>query len=112
MHWITLEDTSLVESFIEKTVNSDLTVLFFKHSTRCPVSSMAKSRLERHWVFDDNVVPVYLDLIAYRPVSNYLEDRLSVKHESPQILIIQKGNLVAHTSHNAISIDFISDYLS
>ncbi len=64
---------------------------------------MVKSRFEREWA-DNPAAPVYyLDLIKYRDISNTIADKLSVKHESPQVLVIKNGECVYHASHNAIS---------
>lgn len=81
--------------------------LIFKHSTRCSISTMAKGRLEREWNLE-NVDPWYLDLITYRSVSNMIEKRFNVKHESPQAILIDKGQVSYHASHNSISVNDIS----
>jgi bacillithiol system protein YtxJ len=77
--------------------------LIFKHSTRCSISSMAKSRLEREWNLE-NVEPWYLDLIAYRNVSNAIASKLGVYHESPQAIVLKDGIVVYDASHNSISV--------
>jgi bacillithiol system protein YtxJ len=84
-----------------------LPVVIFKHSTRCSISSMAKSRLERAWDFEANEAPAmyFLDLIAYRDISNQIADDLGVRHESPQLLLIEDGQVTYHTSHSAISVE-------
>lgn len=84
--------------------------LIFKHSTRCSISSMAKNRLERDWNLE-NVDTWYLDLIAYRPVSNMIEKRFGVRHESPQAILIDKGQVSYHASHNSISVGRIANAL-
>ena len=45
-------------------LQSDITFAVFKHSTRCSISSMVKSRVERSWDLDFPIY--YLDLIQYR----------------------------------------------
>lgn len=79
--------------------------LIFKHSTRCPVSSLAKNRLESKWDFEEeDFVPYFLDLIAHRQISNYLAEKFDVVHESPQVLVIQNGVCTYHASHLDIEI--------
>ena len=85
--------------------------LIFKHSTRCSISSMAKSRLEREWNLE-NVQPWYLDLIAYRNVSNAIASQLGVDHESPQAILLKDGVVVYDSSHNSISVSEISKHVS
>jgi bacillithiol system protein YtxJ len=46
----------------------------------------------------------YLDLIAHREVSNAIAERLHVAHESPQTLLVYKGECVLDQSHNGIAV--------
>lgn len=85
--------------------------LILKHSTTCPISSMAKNRLESNWSFD-NIDTYYLDLLAYRPVSNYIAEHLEVHHESPQVILLHNGEVVYDASHLDISNDEIAEVLS
>jgi bacillithiol system protein YtxJ len=108
--WVELTDhdqlTELLESSKEKPV------VFFKHSTRCSISSMALSRLENHWDIDvENAMPVYLDLIRYRDLSNRLAEELHVTHQSPQVLLVKDGGCVFHASHNQIDVNGIKQQL-
>jgi len=83
--------------------NSGQLFLLFKHSTRCSISSMAKNRLENKWI---ESIPIdqflYLDLIRYRDLSNYIATEFSVEHESPQVLILKNGEVLYTASHNSI----------
>jgi bacillithiol system protein YtxJ len=86
--------------------------IIFKHSTRCSISSMAKRRLERTWNIGEGQADIhYLDLIAYRSISNKIVDDFGVPHQSPQILIIKNGQSVFDTSHNDIDVETITEYL-
>jgi len=79
-------------------------VVIFKHSTRCGISAHAKFRLEREWNFStDELDFYYLDLIAYRPVSNQIAVDFGVTHQSPQIILLRNGKAVFDTSHHQIS---------
>ncbi len=78
--------------------------LIFKHSTRCSISTMARSRLEREWNLDV-VDPWYLDMITYRSISNMIESRFKIQHESPQAILIVNCIVIYHASHNGISVD-------
>lgn len=86
--------------------STDKPQVIFKHSTRCSISTMAKSRLERSAV-PDGIEFNYLDLIAHRNVSSKIADVFDVEHASPQVLIIKDGVCVYDESHNAISMDEI-----
>jgi bacillithiol system protein YtxJ len=75
--------------------------VIFKHSIRCAVSSVIKSRLEGGKAPSD-IDFYYLDLVNYRALSNKIADDLHVSHESPQILLIRNGECVYDESHIAI----------
>ncbi len=93
-----------------KEQSSQKSQVIFKHSTRCSISSMAKSRLERSGEPQD-VDFYYLDLIKYRSISNRIEKDFLVNHESPQILLIKNGECIYEESHNGISMDEIEEQL-
>jgi len=80
--------------------------LIFKHSTRCPISSMAKRRFELEWEeLPQNLPLYYLDLIKYRDISNQVAQDFQVHHESPQLLVIKDGECILDQSHGGISVD-------
>lgn len=82
--------------------------LIFKHSTRCGISRMTLNQFQS--IFPNAGLDAdlyYLDLLAYRLISNLIAERFQVFHQSPQVLIIKNGNVVVHDSHGAInSINF------
>jgi bacillithiol system protein YtxJ len=84
-----------------KNESTERPVLIFKHSHRCNISRTALDRLERHWNDAEmgQVKPYFLDLISYREISNTLANDFNVAHESPQILLIDKGKSVLDLSH-------------
>ena len=102
MNWKKLESTSQLE-VIDETSRLQ-PVMIFKHSTRCSVSSTALDRLNRN--SGDDLQPAdhyFLDLIAHREVSNAIEARYGVIHESPQMLVIRNGKAVHVTTHMEIT---------
>jgi bacillithiol system protein YtxJ len=109
MNWINLTDSQQIQEIIELSKQSP--VLIFKHSTRCSISSTALNRLERAWNLTD-AKAYYLDLIAYRPISNALAEQFNVEHQSPQVLIIKNGQCVHHENHWEIAFDTIQPLLT
>lgn len=106
MLWHKLTDISQLQDIqhLSKEQSSNgLTVLLFKHSTRCSISSMALSRLESKWKDDEKIPTYYLDLLNHRDISNEIESLYSVEHASPQVLLIKNGKCVYHASHSAIN---------
>ena len=106
MNWVVLTDYSQIQKALE---NSE-PFLVFKHSTRCSISAMAKSRFERTYDIQ-GVMAFYLDLITYRTISNQLVADFSIQHQSPQLLFIQEGICTYNASHNSINIDEIKEML-
>jgi bacillithiol system protein YtxJ len=102
MNWIPLTEIAQLQQIIEAS-NSKPQVIF-KHSTRCATSAMIKSRLERAEA-PASLDFYYLDLIAFRSVSNEIEELFRVAHESPQLLLIKNGVCVYDESHYGISMD-------
>lgn len=83
-------------------------VMIYKHSTRCGISGMTMSRLERSWSEDmNNIAAYYLDLIAYRDISNAIVQEFGVFHESPQVILIKDGKAIYDSSHMSISAEAI-----
>ena len=110
MNWKHL--TSLAD--LDKAISaSDLgTVVLFKHSTRCSVSRMALKMFEQGWDESlSNVSAYYLDLLENRPVSASIAEKLHIEHQSPQMLILQHGQVVHHSNHHSIDVNTVKNYL-
>lgn len=105
MNWITLNSE---QQFLDLLASEPLFAVF-KHSTRCSISSMAKSRFEREYNLDFPVY--YLDLIQYRPISNLIASKSGVEHQSPQLIVFQNGKPIYNASHSGIVIDEIQSEL-
>ena len=112
MNWIPLTDEKQLAEIVE--TSQEKPVVIFKHSTRCPISSTAMNRLQRSWKteLDTQVKLYYLDLVAFRNVSNAVADTFSVEHESPQVILIKGGNAIYNQSHFAISTAEIEENLA
>ncbi|WP_111597734.1 bacillithiol system redox-active protein YtxJ [Chitinophaga skermanii] len=102
MEWLELTTEEEVNDITA--LSFEQPVVIFKHSTRCSISSMVKSRLERS-VTTAPILFYYLDLIRYRNVSNYIASKYSIEHESPQALLIKNGECVHAESHMGISME-------
>ena len=77
--------------------------VLFKHSTRCPVSAYVIDEVIE-FAEDHPEWPVYvLKVIEQRPLSNEAAERLGVRHESPQAMILHRGRVRWHGSHNEVT---------
>ena len=103
MNWISLNSEEELETI--KDLSGSQTILIFKHSTRCTISSTALNRLERAWKDEEmkDIKPYHLDLINKRSVSNKIEEVFNIPHESPQVLLIKNGACIYNASHLGIS---------
>ncbi len=104
VNWIKLVNSNQLEEI--KELSNDKPQLIFKHSTRCSISSMALHRFESDFnLIADKVGAYYLDLIAFREISNEIANKFDVFHQSPQVLLIKSGSCVYDASHSAIRIN-------
>ena len=107
MQWIPLTDEKQLSEIINN--SSEKPQVIFKHSTRCSISGVALSRLQKET--QPAEMDFYLlDLIAYRDLSNQVAKQFGVQHESPQVLIIKNGQCVYDESHFGISMGEIIDH--
>lgn len=82
--------------------------LLFKHSTTCPISAAAYGEFQAY-IQDQSVPSAVVHVIEDRPVSNAVAERFAIKHESPQIFLLEDGQVKWHTSHWKITKDAIAE---
>ncbi|MEO8112121.1 MAG: bacillithiol system redox-active protein YtxJ [Ginsengibacter sp.] len=109
MNWIPLQTEEQLNEIKARSANKPQVI--FKHSIRCSISSMAKSRLDRNEQPQD-LDFYYLDIINHRGVSNKIAKDFEVLHQSPQVLIINDGQCVYDESHSGIHMDEIKSVAS
>ncbi|MCX2744699.1 bacillithiol system redox-active protein YtxJ [Mangrovivirga sp. M17] len=109
MTWTEIKEERDLKQAIE--ISKTKPVLIFKHSTRCAISSMMLSKLERNWneKSTEKVSPFFLDLISYRNISNLIENSFGIMHESPQALLIHNEKCIFDSSHGGINHDVLMD---
>lgn len=84
--------------------STDHLVLLFKHSLTCPISTSAYDRF--HDFLQSQTVPVDSCVIEVQPqrqLSQEVERRTGVRHESPQALVLKDGRPIWHASHGSIT---------
>jgi len=100
--WIALTTLEQLAEIEEKSKTK--TQVIFKHSTRCGISRMVIKRFEQDFDLSENGLDLYyLDLLNYRDISNEIAIKFQVMHESPQLLVIKNGVVVAYDSHSGIN---------
>ena len=102
--WKKIESQKDLDAAIEK--SSQQKVLIFKHSTRCFISKTVLRSFEKQMQESDkNFGYYFLDLLAYRSISNEIESRFDVVHQSPQLIVLENGKAIYNASHQNIDLD-------
>ncbi|MFC4775889.1 bacillithiol system redox-active protein YtxJ [Paenibacillus sp. GCM10023252] len=93
--------------------SADRPVVVFKHSTTCPVSANALREFNEYLEASprQDADYVLVKVIESRPVSNQIAEDVAVKHESPQIILVEKNAKVWTASHWAITNEHIKAVL-
>ncbi|OBR62312.1 general stress protein [Paenibacillus oryzae] len=93
--------------------SSERPLVVFKHSTTCPVSANAHQEFSNYMNGSprEDVDYLLVKVIESRPVSNKIAEDTGVKHESPQIIYVDKGAKVWTASHWAVTKAHISAVL-
>lgn len=100
--WIPLNELQQLSHIENKSATK--TQVIFKHSTRCGISRMVMNQFTDAYQFTEKDLDLYyLDLLNYREVSNEVASKFQVMHESPQLLVIKNGVVVAYDSHGGIN---------
>lgn len=97
---VSLKELQSIEEWndvLEKSKEGPLLVL--KHSTTCPISTAAYSRVE---AYETDMPKYFLTVQDSRPVSNHMAEQLDVVHQSPQLFILNEGKAVWNASHTVI----------
>ena len=102
LSWIPLMEESQIKEI--ESSSFDKPQLIYKHSTTCGISSMVLNMFSKSYDFSEEQADLYfLDLHRYRTVSNEVANRLGVRHESPQLIVLDQGEVKVHRSHGAIT---------
>lgn len=102
INWTPLTSIEQIKEI--KELSNKQPVAIFKHSTRCGISSMVIKRFVNS--FDEELKDFkvyYLDLLSYRDISNEIGYTFQVLHQSPQLLVVKKGEVISHASHYDIA---------
>lgn len=107
--WKIITSEKDLEEAIESSYQNKTVI--FKHSTSCFISKTILKNFEReieniHQI-DEKINFYYLDLLTHRPISNKIAEIFGIRHESPQLIVIESGKAVNNASHEDISISQI-----
>lgn len=84
-------------------------IAIFKHSTSCFISKTVLRNLEKEIEESDEKGAFYfLDLLAHRNLSNKITEDFDIRHESPQLIVIENGKAINNASHQSITLSQIT----
>ncbi len=79
-------------------------VVIFKHSLTCPISAAAYDQMSR---YDGEVALVEVQVAG--ALSREIGEKLGVRHESPQVIVLDKGKVAWDVSHFDITAESVAD---
>ena len=86
---------------------ADVAVVF-KHSRSCPVSWFANTQV-RQFTASHPEVPLYTVLVQEdRDLSRDIAEWTGVRHESPQVILLMRGNVVSSASHDGVTAEYLA----
>ncbi|MDX1591264.1 MAG: bacillithiol system redox-active protein YtxJ [Balneolaceae bacterium] len=92
---------------------SDKLVLVYKHSNRCATCLMTMRVAEKIMrEFGDRLRYIFLDVIHNRDISSHVAEMTSVRHESPQVILINDGITVMDLSHGHIGYETLQNAIN
>ena len=102
VNWAMIDGIDTMTEIIDNAKNS--TLIIFKHSSRCGMSSSILRKFEKKTstTFTDKKLFYFLNVIKHKDVSDEIEKRFSIRHESPQVLIVKNNEVIKHDSHYSI----------
>ena len=101
LDWIPLIEDTQLDEILDRSFKKPQ--LIYKHSTTCGISSMVLNVFTKGYEFDDHQAQMYfLDIHRNRDLSNNVATKFQVRHESPQLIVLNRGEVKAHASHGAI----------
>jgi len=101
-HFVRITDTKSFEDLAER--SKERPMVIFKHSLTCPISAAAYQQMEQ---FNGEVALV--EVQRARALSTEIESKLGVAHESPQVIVMSKGQVVWNASHFKITAEAVAD---
>jgi bacillithiol system protein YtxJ len=101
---------------LERTLTNshDRPVLLFKHSFTCGVSAEALDELRSH-IEESPLATVQYAMVTvqtHREVCDTISERLGIRHETPQAILVRAGRAVWSASHFRVNAEEIQKALA
>ena len=107
LHGVDELDAALTDSHAQP-------LLLFKHSYSCGISAEALDELRAH--IEEQVPPAVkyamVTVQTHREVSNEIAQRLGIRHETPQAILVKGGRVLWSASHFRVNAAELSKALT
>lgn len=108
--WNIPETENDVEQIFDR--SSEKPQLIYKHSNSCSICWFTKSEIE---AASESILALadlhFVNVVKFRTISNLISAKSGIIHHSPQVLIIQNGEVVWNASHGRIRANAILEQL-
>lgn len=88
---------------LESLYTQEEALFLMKHSSACGTSHYAFTEVKAFADGNPDMTVAYVVIQEHRDLSNAIADRLSIIHKSPQIFLLQSGQVIWSTSHMGIT---------
>lgn len=85
--------------------------IIYKHSPTCSLCGWSNYKLGQ-LAEQDGLTLELVDVFKDRTLSDAIEAKFGVRHESPQVLIIDDGEVTWHASHRGVAPDRVRGALA
>ncbi len=85
--------------------------IIFKHSPTCPLSLYAHREVSRFCESRPDACVYLVSVRSQRDVARHISQSTGVRHESPQVVVLRRGVVLASASHNDITAEWIASAL-
>jgi bacillithiol system protein YtxJ len=93
-----ITDQSTLDSIL-----AEGSAVLLKHGARCPISAHARDEVASFAAAHPDV-PVYsLEVTEHRALAERVAERLGLRHESPQLIVVRDGRPAWHAAHYDIA---------
>ena len=96
-----LESLHEIEGF-DRLLEEPLAIVF-KHSSTCGISARAHREVEAFLSKHPGRRIHMVEVVGARTLSDYIESKTGIRHESPQLLVLRDGEVVWHGSHSRVT---------
>jgi bacillithiol system protein YtxJ len=98
---------------LDTALESPHPILIFKHSPTCGVSAQANDEILGLLQGPPLAAQVWrIPVQAGRAASNAVATRFGIRHESPQVILVDRGIVLWHASHFRVTSDAIRSALA